>query len=80
MLAMKLTVLECERGCRFSKVQVDMDAGFLRQRATSGLDSFVRASTLHCIHGAFESEPLQFSADAFGKSTKNLVVPGDLHK
>lgn len=40
----------------------------------SGLDSLACASTFHCIHGAFESEPLQFSAERRTKSTKTRLL------
>ena len=56
------------------------DAGFLRRRATSGLDSLVCASASHCMHGAFESEPLHCIRALPQKSTGNLDVARDLHK
>ncbi|EGC90106.1 conserved domain protein [Eggerthella sp. HGA1] len=56
------------------------DAGFLRRRATSGLDSLVRASASRCMHGAFESEPLHCIRVFRQKSTEILHVARDLHK
>ena len=56
------------------------DVGFLRRRATLGLDSLARASASYCMHGAFESEPLHCIRALPQKSTGNLDVVRDLHK
>ena len=56
------------------------DAGFLRRRTILGLDSLARASASHCMHGAFESEPLHCIRVFRQKSTEILHVARDLHK
>ncbi len=60
-------------GCLFSKVQLNMDAGFLRQRATSGLDSSARASTFTACTGLLKANLCSLSRSGLRSQRKTIL-------